>query len=292
MIKSGRKKKRSDRSSTEEEQRNPKRTNMAASEQEDSAEDNDEPSLSDIRKMLVDLQSTSATILECNNKLFSEMAELKNNSESQKRELNAMKVLVEKTMNLNNKLNEDLALARKKINEQAEDITELYNLQDELEQYTRKNSIEICGIPESAYNSTEEAALKLSEALEVSMGSEDIEISHHLNRKGSEKGIRPIIVKFVSHKVKTQFYKSRAKLKHVRVKHVFPSCSVATRTGGRIFINESLTSFKREVVKKANQMRKDDLINSCWTLDGKIYIKTSPEGKPVRIYEEGDLYNL
>ena len=60
MFKSGRKKKRSDRSSTEEEPRNPKRTNMAASEQEDSAEeDNEEPSLSEIRKMLVDLQSTS-----------------------------------------------------------------------------------------------------------------------------------------------------------------------------------------------------------------------------------------
>ena len=118
-------------------------------------------------------------------------------------------------MNLNNKLNEDLTLARKKIKEQAEEITELYNLQDELEQYTRKNSTEICGIPESAY-STEEAALKLSETLEVSMRPEDIEISHHLNRKGSEKGIRPIIVKFVSHKVKTQFYKSRSKLKHVR----------------------------------------------------------------------------
>ena len=205
MFKSGRKKKRSDRSSTEEEPRNPKRTNMAASEQEDSAEDNEEPSLSEIRKMLVDLQSTSATILECNNKLSSQMTELKNNFELQKRELNATKVLVEKTMNLNSKLNEDLALARKKIKEQAEEITELYNLQDELEQYTRKTSIEICGIPESAYNSTEEAALKLSlsETLEVSMRPEDIEISHHLNRKGSEKGIRPIIVKFVSHKVKT-----------------------------------------------------------------------------------------
>ena len=160
MFKSGRKNKRSDRSSTEEEPRNPKRTNMAANEQEDSGEeDNEEPSLSEIRKMLVDLQSTSAIILECNNKLSSEMAELKNNFESQKRELNAKKVLVEKTMNLNYKLNEDLVLAWKK---QAEEITELYNLQDELEQYTRKNSIEICGIPESAYNLTEEAVLKLS----------------------------------------------------------------------------------------------------------------------------------
>ena len=161
---------------------------MAANKQEDSAEeDNEEPTLPEIRKMLIDLQSTSAIILECNNKLSSEIPELKNNFESQKRELNPTKVLVEKTMNLNTKLNEDLVLAQKKITEQAEEITELYNLQDELKQYTRKNFIEICGIPESAYNSTEEVALKLSETLEVPVRLEDIEISHHLNRKGSEK---------------------------------------------------------------------------------------------------------
>jgi len=52
-----------------------------------------------------------------------------------------------------------------------------------------KNFVEICGIPESAYNSTEAAVLKVAETLKVSICQEDIEISHHLNRKGSEKGI-------------------------------------------------------------------------------------------------------
>ena len=40
---------------------------------------------------------------------------------------------------------------------QQEEMGELYDLQDRLEQYTRKNSLEFHGIPESAYNSTEEA---------------------------------------------------------------------------------------------------------------------------------------
>ena len=128
-------------------------------------------------------------------------------------------------------------------------------------------------------------------SLEVPVYPEDIEISQHLNRKGSEKGIRPVIVKFVSHKVKTQFYKSKAKLKDVRVSYLLPSCSVATRTGGRIFINESLTSSRREVIKgKPNAERQfDKQLPDIGA--GKFLSKTSPNGKPVRIYEEGDLYN-
>ena len=35
--------------------------------------------------------------------------------------------------------------ARKKISDQEEEIVELYDLQDELEQYTRKSSLEIPG---------------------------------------------------------------------------------------------------------------------------------------------------
>ena len=150
-----------------------------------------------------------STILAKNNTY---LAELKNAFEAQKRKLNDSKELLEKTMNLNLQLKEELGQARDKIKEQAEEMAELYDFQDEWEQYTRINSVEICGIPEGAYKSTEKAVLKISEALNVAISPEDIAITHHLNRKGVEKGIRPIIVKFVSHKVKSKLYKSRAKL--------------------------------------------------------------------------------
>ena len=154
--------------------------------------------------------------------------------ESQNRELSDMKKLVEKRMSLNKTLSEELEQARKKINDQAGEIVELYSLNDDLERHTRINALEICGKPEG-----EEAVLKVAGTLEVPMCEEDIEISHHLNRKGSEKGIRPIIGKFVIHKGKTRLYKSRVKLKNVRVGNLFPSCSAATPTeGGRIFSNE------------------------------------------------------
>ena len=46
-------------------------------------------------------------------------------------------------------LQQELEDARKKTGEQEEEISQLYDLQDSLEQYTRKNSLEIHGCPRS-----------------------------------------------------------------------------------------------------------------------------------------------
>ena len=209
--------KRGERGSTEEEPTNePKRPNMAAEQNNEEAK-LEEPSLSEISQILLKMENTMSTILSENSKLTKELVEVRHSYESQKTELNALRLTVDKTSNMNKALQEELANAQKKIKEQADDITNLYNLQDDLEQYTRKNSLEMCGIPESVYNSTEKVVMKLSEVLDVTISHEDIEISHKLNRikAGAEPGIKPIIVKFVSHKVKTLLYKQRTKLKDI-----------------------------------------------------------------------------
>jgi len=128
-----------------------------------------------------------------------------------------------------------------------------------LEQYTRKNSLEIHGVPEDAYTSTEEVAVKLGETLSVPIKPGDIEISHKLNTRN-----KPIIVKFVSHKVKSSLCKNRVMLKHVKESDVFPSGSYSAAVDREppIFINENVTAYRRSIIKKANNMRKDGLIQS------------------------------
>ena len=159
-------------------------------------------------------------------------------------------------------LETELVAARKKISEQEEEIAGRYNLQDDLEQYTRKNSLEIHGVPEPAYTSTEEVVLKLAGAINVDINPEDIEISLKLNRKG----VKPIIVKFQNHKVQSRLYKARTKLKNVRVSDSFPFSTAATIVASeRIYLNGNLTSYSRELLKQANRKRKDDV--SAWSID-------------------------
>ena len=133
--------------------------------------------------------------------------------------------------------------------------------------------MEIHGILEAAYESSEEVVLKLALALEVpSITSNDIEISHKLTTKGK------IIVKFQNHKVKSKLYHNSRKLQHIAVSGLFPNLSAATAVQAQqIFLNENLTSFRRRIMSRANEMRRDGELVRTWSMDGKIYVKMSPE---------------
>ena len=136
-----------------------------------------------------------------------------------------MKVSTKRSKDQNLELENELVAARKKIDDQQGEIAQLYCLQDNLEQYTRKQSLDICGIPDSLYSSTEEAVLKIAEVLEVLMSPEDINIS----LKVKSKGVGSILVILQSHKAKSRLYKARTKLKNIRVTDVYPNASTAVQ---------------------------------------------------------------
>ena len=105
-------------------------------------------------------------------------------------------------------LRNELNQTRIKLKDQIKETSEMDEKYDDLEQYSCKNSLEIWGVPEGAYGSTDEVVIRIGEAINVDIRPEDIEISHKLKRKTT----KPVIVKFVSHKVKSLLYKARTKL--------------------------------------------------------------------------------
>ena len=113
-----------------------------------------------------------------------------------------MQTLLDTTKKENVALQREVTYARKKLKEARDETDRLNEELDNLEQYTRKNSLEIHGIPEDAYESTEDVILKVGEVLGVNIQPQDIEISHKLKTRN-----RPIIAKFLNHKVKSKLYK-------------------------------------------------------------------------------------
>ena len=290
MEKTSGKHKRGERGSLEEEDNVSKRCNMADSVGEVLTIEatHPEPNLIDIKEMLVDIQATVATILKENQELKQEILQLKSALNANQREMEKLKTQLTKTERANDTLRDELKHTRIKLKDQIEETNKLVENYDDLEQYSRKNSLEIWGVPEGAYTSTDEVVIRIGKAINVDIKPEDIEISHKLKRKTS----KPVIVKFVSHKVKSLLYKARTKLKNVKTSDVFPSYAFASQEHQRIFINENLTNYRRELFWKANKMKKDNMITSTWTMDGKIFVKTSPSGAPVRIYCDEDLDDL
>ena len=290
MEKTSGKHKRGERGSLEEEDNVSKRCNMADSVGEVLTIEatQPEPNLIDIKEMLVDIQATVAAILKENQELKQEILQLKSALNANQREMEKLKTQLTKTERANDTLRDELKHTRIKLKDQIEETNKLVENYDDLEQYSRKNSLEIWGVPEGAYTSTDEVVIRIGKAINVDIKPEDIEISHKLKRKTS----KPVIVKFVSHKVKSLLYKARTKLKNVKTSDVFPSYAFASQEHQRIFINENLTNYRRELFWKANKMKKDNMITSTWTMDGKIFVKTSPSGAPVRIYCDEDLDDL
>ena len=126
----------------------------------------------------------------------------------------------------------------------------------------------------------------MAEVLQVSVSSDGSEISHKLNTRGN----KAIIAKCISHKAKTNLYRARTKFEQVKLADVFPDSSYVTRVQStRIFINENLTSYRHRILSEANEKRKDGELWSAWSMDRKNYVKTSPDGRPIKIFEL-DLY--
>jgi len=307
MKKSGGKHKRGERGSTEDESNSAKKPNMdatkCASDKDGGKGDEEsevqfyvtvpeqEPSLKVIKDMLSGIQTTLKDVQIENRKLANEVADLKSSFGFQEQQMNSLKVSLSKAMKANDAMKLELQALRKKVNDQKSEIDELYKSQDDLKQYTHKNSLEIHGIPKDLYTSTEDVVIKLGEVLNVSIQSDDIDISHKLY-SGKNKP-KNIIVKFISHKKKTALYKKQTELKNVRITQLYPHSTTATVLAAEhLYINENLTSFRKDLMKEANQMRKDGLLVCVWSMDGKIYVKTLPDGAPKRIHSKEDLDNV
>lgn len=256
-----------------------------------SSSEQNEPNLHEIKAMLVDIQISLSSILLENKQFKKELDELKASLQLSDNELRDIKTKLDEAVKANTKLEKklhatttSLESARKDLQQQTEEVNYLNESLDNLEQYTRKNSLEFHGVPENSYESTEEVILKIAAALDVQVISSEIEIS--LRRKNDNS---VIIAKFCSHKVKTSLYKARIKLKNIKATDLFPSFASAVGSKARLFINENLTKYRRRLVDSANQRRRDGCIRSVWTMDGKVYVKTSPDGNPTRIFSENDL---
>ena len=59
----------------------------------------------------------------------------------------------------------------------------------------------------------------------------------------------------------------------------------------RISTYENLTSYRKKIVNEAKGMRRNGELLKVCTMDGQIYFKPSPEGRPIRIMEPDDLKN-
>lgn len=122
-----------------------------------------------------------------------------------------------------------------------------------LEQYTRRNSVRVYGITDKKNETPDETAIRViklaKDKLNISLQQTDIDVAHRMGRHNND-GNRPIICKFVRRYVKTEVMKVRRKLK-----------------GSAIVIREDLT---HENAKLLENTSAHDKVQAAWSDEGKI----------------------
>lgn len=150
-----------------------------------------------------------------------------------------------------------------------EEKVQLLELQsNDVRQYTRRDCLEIHGIPVEDGEDTNQLVKAVGDLMEVYLSDGDISTSHRLPSNKSYKGNRKTpatIVKFVRRDVKNRFYSARKELKGYTTK------SVGFDVENRIFINESLTEQNKAIFNECFKLKKLHKFLFIWTSNGKTY---------------------
>ncbi|KAK7490339.1 hypothetical protein BaRGS_00018500 [Batillaria attramentaria] len=136
------------------------------------------------------------------------------------------------------------------------------------EQYGRRNSLRIYGLPEDARNEpAHQTGMNVRkfcrDKLGVSLAETDIDIAHRLGSRQQDRH-RSVIVKFVRRDVKQQVLKQRRKLK---------------QTG--IMVTDDLTPRHQQLLR---DMKEVAGIRNCWSAEGTVFVKIGTTVKKVDIH--------
>ena len=146
---------------------------------------------------------------------------------------------------------------------------------DATQQYLRRDCLEITGIPVIPLDNPNRLVVELSSALDIDLNEQEISTAHRL--PATKKVKERIIVKFVRRDKRNEIYKQRSKL-HGKDTSCLPSVaaelgkSIADRPT-KIYINESLTAYRRRLFGKINSFKNTNKWKYLWTTNGTIHVR-------------------
>ena len=189
-------------------------------------------------------------------------------------------------VNENKSLKAELRDTTKKLN----DLTEKC---DDLEQYSRRECVEIRGIPLPAHQqseNTDQIAIKVAGLMGLDVKDEDLSVSHRLKTSqtyhGKNAQAPPIIVKFARRTTREQFYRAKKKLQGVSTK------DLGYTTNQKIFITESLTQKNKTLFNEAYKVKREKEFKFIWTSFGKIFSRRNENSLVYPVKNTNDLHKI
>lgn len=164
--------------------------------------------------------------------------------------------------------------------------------QYELEQYGRRECLEIKGIPVTQDEDTDAIIIDIAAKIGVAIDRKEISVSHRNpgppNSRSSTEYHPPIIVKFTRRNTRDNIYRARFKLKRMTTKDL----GYNRYHDSKIYIEESLTKDRKAIHKACLRFKKEQKWKYCWTRYGKIFLREDDESPATQITSVEQLKDL
>ena len=188
------------------------------------------------------------------------------------------------------KRNTDLKNENEQLNNKIKDLErrdkQHYATLNNQEQYTRREMVEVNGIPNVPNENTKEIILNLAKKMNIKLNPSSFDVIHRL----SDKDFAPIIIKFSTRTDRNVFYDARSQLKNLTIQDL--GYDPNPNTKNKIYINESLTKKNKIVYKAAREECTKLNYRYCWTKNGGIYARKNETSHVIRINLEEDVRKI
>lgn len=177
----------------------------------------------------------------------------------------------------------DLEKKLKKLIEENSLISQKYiDRLNEMDQYSRNFNFELHNVPEMRNENLEELVMEIGQRINVEIGDINIEAVHRIPSK-NQYWPRPIIVQLSSRKLRDKIIANKKQ-------KILQNEIIRNGSRDRIYINENLTPFYKELFYKAKEVSRNYKFAFCWFKDRKIFIKLTENGKAhwIRNYKDID----
>ncbi|XP_022188927.1 uncharacterized protein LOC111047474 [Nilaparvata lugens] len=158
---------------------------------------------------------------------------------------------------------------------------------DELQQYSRRNNVEIYGVPTTQGENVSKIVLDVCKSVGMDISKHSIDACHRL-KKRNNRPTSGIIVKFVRRTDAEDLLLRRKKKRDLNTNHIG-----FTGEAAPIFINKSLTAKRSKLFAKVKQFQHDAGYKYVWTdFAGRVRIRFREGDRAIVINSEDDLQNL
>ena len=165
------------------------------------------------------------------------------------------------------RLESELSISRSVNSKHCDRVTSLEHQCWANNQYTRRECLEITGLPENTENGNlEDLTLNVLNEIGVNVDSRNVEDCRWIKTQGPKK----VIIKFSRRKDANKVRTEKKKLKGENLTSLGINKS--------IYINDSLFTYCKKLWAKCKKLRDNQVIHAFWISNGSINLKVSETG--------------